>query len=155
MRFSGGISFNVFCILRNSTDDNYLGLFIPSSSSTHRVRIAYRPTSDRLIIIHLLSLHKPNGTKSLNVMLVKLVVHRVTFSFPGKTEKKNSIYISSFNKIGYASRLMRPYLIQCTELSAAESAAVPAYQTKKGIKKNSDEWHPDLGIETGKTCCSK
>jgi hypothetical protein len=31
-----------FAILRNSTD-NYLGLFIPSSSSTHRVRIAYRP----------------------------------------------------------------------------------------------------------------
>jgi hypothetical protein len=36
------------------------------------------------------------------------------------------------------------------------SAAVPAHQTKKGVKKiQMNAWHPDLGIETGKTCCSK
>lgn len=43
-----------------------------------------------------------------------------------------------------------------SELSAVESAAVPAHQTKIWGVTNSDEWHPDIGIETGKKpVCSK
>lgn len=69
-------------------------------------------------------------------------------------KKDNSICIFSFNKICISFNEALSTLLY-SELSAAESAAVPAHLTKRWGVTNSDEWHPDLGIETGKTCCSK